>query len=93
MLAYAKTSNLEKVLELESKASKDFGILPSVHRLNSVLLAYVKVGKINESENFIKDMKDVMGVLPDVVSYTTLIQGYKNANNLERCWEIFDQCN
>jgi len=42
MLAYAKTGNLERVLALENEASKKYGIVASVHRLNSVVLAYVK---------------------------------------------------
>jgi pentatricopeptide repeat protein len=77
MLAFAKTKDLQKVLELEEVAKKQHGILPSVHRLNSVVLAYTKVGKVNEAEHFIKEMRDVQGVLPDVVTYTTLIQGYR----------------
>jgi len=73
MLAFAKTKNLQKVLELEDQARNKYGILPSVHRLNSVLLAYAKVGKVNEAEHFVKEMREVLGVQPDVVSYTTLI--------------------
>jgi len=42
MLAHAKTGQLERVLELEKEASNLYKILPSVHRLNSVVLAYVK---------------------------------------------------
>lgn len=79
-------------MELEVEANTKYGILPSVHRLNSVLLAYVKVGKVNEAEHFIKEMREKLGVLPDKVSYTTLIQGYREANNLERCWEIYYEC-
>lgn len=45
MLAYAKKGDLEKVLSLEVEASNKYGILPSVHRLNSVVLAYVKQNK------------------------------------------------
>jgi hypothetical protein len=41
MLAYAKKGMLEKVLFLEKEASTKYKILPSVHRLNSVILGYV----------------------------------------------------
>jgi pentatricopeptide repeat protein len=37
-------------------------------------------------------MREVLGVQPDVVSYTTLIQGHRDVNNLERCWEIYYDC-
>jgi len=73
MLAFAKTKDLQKVLELENQARNKYGILPSVHRLNSVLLAYTKVGKVNEAEHFLKEMREILGVQPDVVSYTTII--------------------
>jgi len=42
MLAHAKKGMLDRVLELEDQACQTYQILPSVHRLNSILLAYVK---------------------------------------------------
>lgn len=44
MLAHAKKGMLDRVLELEKEAAQKYKILPSVHRLNSVILAYVKTG-------------------------------------------------
>jgi len=73
MLSFAKTGNLERVLQLETEAQKKYGILPSVHRLNSVVLAYVKQNKAKEAENFVTEMREKMGVQPDTVCYTTLI--------------------
>jgi len=29
------------------------------------------------------------GLKPDIVTYTTLIDAYKRAGNIDRCWEIF----
>ena len=29
------------------------------------------------------------GIEPDVVTYTTLIDGYKRVNNLDKCWDLF----
>ncbi len=62
MLAHAKTGDLERVLALENEASKKYGILPSAHRLNSVVLAYVKQNKVREAENFVVEMRDKLGV-------------------------------
>jgi pentatricopeptide repeat protein len=33
-----------------------------------------------------------MGLKPDVVTYTTLIDSYKRTGNIEKCWEIFLEC-
>jgi len=37
-------------------------------------------------------MREKLGVQPDTVSYTTLIQGYKQLNDLDKCWELFEEC-
>lgn len=29
------------------------------------------------------------GIQPDCVSYTTVIDGYKRINDLNKCWELF----
>ena len=57
MLAHAKKGLLDRVLELEEEARKKYGILPSVHRLNSVLLAYVKNKEPQKAEMYIKEMR------------------------------------
>ena len=60
--------------------------------MNSVLLAYCRVGKLQEAEDLLRDMRENMGLIPDVVCYTTLIDGYAKAENFEKCWQIYDQC-
>lgn len=37
-------------------------------------------------------MRTLHGLVPDAVTYTTLIQGFKEINNKDRCWEIFEKC-
>jgi pentatricopeptide repeat protein len=44
-----------------------------------------------EAEKVLREMKE-NGVIPDVVTYTTLIDAYKRCNNLDKCWEIFREC-
>ena len=39
-----------------------------------------------------RDMRENMGLVPDVVCYTTLIDGYAKENDIERCWEIYSEC-
>jgi len=45
MLAHAKKGLLDEVLKFEAEATDVHQILPSVHRLNSIVLAYVNQGK------------------------------------------------
>ena len=44
--------------------------------MNTVLLAYCRVGELWKAEDLIRDMRENMGMIPDVVCYTTLIDGY-----------------
>lgn len=39
----------------------------------------------------LREMTDA-GLIPDVVSYTTLIDAYKRSGNLDKCWELFLEC-
>lgn len=92
MLVHAKRKMLSKVLELEKTASVTYGIPPSQNRLNSIILAYSKTGQPWKAEALIEEMRDKMGMQPDVVCYTTLIHGYARINKLEKCWELYQQC-
>lgn len=93
MLAYAKTKDLAKVKELNKEASVVHKLdQPSLARMNSLLLAYCRVGQVDEAELLIKEMREEMGLEPDAVCYTTLIDGQFKKGNIERCWEIFEEC-
>jgi pentatricopeptide repeat protein len=37
-------------------------------------------------------MREDMGMKPDVVTYTALIDGYKRVGDYEKCWELFYEC-
>ena len=39
----------------------------------------------------IREMRDDMGLEPDVVCYTTLIDGYYKKGNLVKCWDLFEE--
>jgi len=93
MLSFAKKRNVEKVLELHKLAADEYGLTaPSINRMNSILLAYCKNGEPWKAEDLMRDMRDEMGMEPDVVCYTTLIDGYRKNNQLDRCWELYNQC-
>ena len=85
-------NDLDKVLALQEEARLKHGLEPSVNRMNSVLLAYCRVGQLAEAEDLLRDMRENMGLIPDVVCYTTLIDGYAKAENFEKCWEIYEKC-
>lgn len=44
----------------------------------------------NEAENVFREMKET-GLVPDVVTYTTLIDAFKRVGNFDRCWELFGE--
>lgn len=92
MLAYAKTKDLEKVLELNEEAASIHGLkVPSLPRMNSILLAYTKCGQPEQGEKLIREMRED-GLEPDVVCYTTLIDGYYKKGNIPKCWELYEDC-
>ena len=93
MLAYAKVKNLEKVLELHEEASTKHGLTkPSLPRMNSILLAYSRCGQPEKAESLIREMREDLGMEPDVVCYTTLIDGYYKKGNLGKCWDLYEEC-
>ena len=69
-----------------------YGIEPSVNRMNTVLMAYCKQGELWKAEDLLRDMRDNMGLVPDVVCYTTLIDGYAKQEDFARCWESYYEC-
>ena len=87
MLAYAKTRDLDKVLELHEEASEKYGLTsPGLDRMNSIILAYTRCGQPEEAEKLVKEMREEMGMEPDVVCYTTLIDGYNKKGNIDKVW-------
>ena len=87
MLAYAKTRDLDKVLELHEEASEKYGLTnPGLDRMNSIILAYTRCGQPEQAEKLVKEMREEMGMEPDVVCYTTLIDGYNKKGNIDKVW-------
>jgi pentatricopeptide repeat protein len=93
MLAFAKTRNLEKVLELHEMAKKKHKLTePSLQRMNSILMAYCRVGEPEKAEHLLTEMRDEMGMEPDVVCHMTLIDGYYKKGEIDKCWSIYHEC-
>lgn len=91
MLSFAKNRDLEMVEKINQEAIDKYKIFPSKHRYNNLLLCYAKMNKPIDAEKVLREMKE-NGVIPDVVTYTTLIDAYKRVNNFDKCWEIFREC-
>lgn len=91
MLSFAKNRDLEAVEKINQEAIDKYKIYPSKFRYNNLLLCYAKMNKPIEAEKVLREMKE-NGVIPDVVTYTTLIDAYKRNNDLDKCWEIFREC-
>ena len=93
MLAFGKTRNLQKVLELHEMAATKHNLKqPSMQRMNSILFAYCRTGEPEKAEQLMTEMREKMGMAPDVVCHMTLIDGYNKKGNLDKCWEIYHQC-
>ena len=88
MLCFAKNREIEMVEKLNQEAIDKYGLKPSKYRYNNLLVCYAKLSKPQECEQVLREMI-ADGLVPDVVSYTTLIDAYKRAGNLDKCWEIF----
>ena len=91
MLNFAKKRDIEMVEKLNDEAIEKYGIMPSKYRYNNLMLCYAKMNKPIECEQVLREMLG-KGLKPDVVSYTTLIDAYKRAGDLDKCWEIFLEC-
>ena len=76
MLCYAKNRDIEMVEKLNQEAIDKYGIQPSKHRYNNLALCYAKMNNPVDCEKVLREMRE-MGLIPDVVSYTTLIDAYK----------------
>ena len=80
------------MLELHEEARTVHNIAPSVNRMSTILMAYCKTGELWKAEDLLRDMRDKMGMVPDVVCYTMLIDGYAKQEDFARCWEIYNEC-
>lgn len=88
ILNFAKNRNLEMVLKLSDEAKEKYGLIPSKYSYNNILVCYAKRNQPVEAENVMREMVD-NGIQPDAVTFTTLIDAYKRAGNIDKCWEIF----
>jgi len=60
--------------------------------MTSIIMAYARTGSPENAELLINEMREEMGLQPDVVCYTALIDGYFKKNKIDRCWELYDEC-
>lgn len=79
------------VIKLNQEAIDKYGILPSKYRYNNLMVCYAKQNRPVEAENVLREMLE-KGLEPDVVTFTTLIDAYKRDKQIDKCWEIFQEC-
>ncbi|TXG65332.1 hypothetical protein EZV62_006607 [Acer yangbiense] len=70
-----KESEIESVEYMYKEIMRKRKIELNLVSFNIVIHGLCKVGKLNEASDVIEDMKSV-GVLPDAITYNTLIDGY-----------------
>ena len=76
------------VEKLNQEAIDKYKIKPSKYRYNNLMVCYAKMNKPIEAEKVLREML-ADGIQPDVVTYTTLIDGYNRIGDTDKCWEIF----
>lgn len=89
MTAFAKTRDIEMVEKLNQEAIDKYGLKPSKMRMNALILAYAKAGNPLDAEKVLRELVK-SGLRPDAVTYTTVIDAYKRARNIPKCWELYD---
>jgi pentatricopeptide repeat protein len=68
--------------------AEKYGIKPSKYRRNALILAYTKSNDSLNAEKVLREMvKD--GLRPDAITYTTVIDAYKRARDIPKCWELY----
>lgn len=77
------------VLKLIDEAEAKYGIVPCKFSYSNIINCYARLNQPNEAENVFREMVD-KGIKPDVVTYTTLINAFNRAKNIDRCWQIYN---
>jgi pentatricopeptide repeat protein len=89
MTAFAKNRDIKMVETLNKEAEEKYGIKPSKYRRNALILAYTKSNDSLNAEKVLREMvKD--GLRPDAITYTTVIDAYKRARDIPKCWELYE---
>lgn len=83
----AKDAKTAEAIFLEAKNNPEIGV--SIQMYNSLILCYTRRHEPDMALKILREMKEE-GLQPDIVCYTTVINAFKNAKDLKKCWELFD---
>jgi len=86
----SKSKDAKKAEEIFLEAKNDPKIGIGIQMYNSLIMCYTRRHEPDMAYKILLEMKE-NGFKPDIVCYTTVINAYKNARNLKKCWELFDQ--
>ncbi|KAG0463837.1 hypothetical protein HPP92_019906 [Vanilla planifolia] len=67
------------------------GVRWNVTSYNIVIRVLCGVGKVGMARDFLRNMDSVDGFPPDVISYSTVIDGYCQAGELQKAYELFEE--
>jgi pentatricopeptide repeat protein len=54
-----------------------------------LIVAHARSGLPKDCERILGEMKDC-GIEADIVTVTAVIDAFKRAKNIDKCWEIFE---
>jgi len=86
--ACASKKDLSKAVELFEKC-KESGY-SNLHTYSSIMNVYVRCGLLTEAEKIFTDLCNHKKLKIDVVTCTTILNGYSSIGNLYKCLDIFD---
>lgn len=87
---YSKTGNLNKVLKLFNQM-KQMGIEPDRKVYNAVIHSLAKGGLVKEAINLMKSMEEEKGIVPNAVTYNSLMKPLCKHRRLEEAREVFTE--
>lgn len=87
---YSKTGNLNKVLKLFNQM-KQMGIEPDRKVYNAVIHSLAKGGLVKEAINLMKSMEEEKGIVPNAVTYNSLMKPLCKLRRLEEAREVFTE--
>ncbi|XP_068645029.1 pentatricopeptide repeat-containing protein At3g61520, mitochondrial-like [Aristolochia californica] len=87
---FCKAGDIDESSKLFSQMMKQ-GISPNEITLNAIIDGMCKHGRISSAINFFHEMCTAKGLKGNVITYTTLIGAFLQANNVDRAMQLFKE--
>jgi pentatricopeptide repeat protein len=65
-------------------------LLPNTHTYAAIINAYIKCGDLDGAEEMFNELKNNERLSVDVISFTTMVKGYCNNNDIKKAVNLFE---